>query len=277
MKKMSLASKIYLAIVLLFLYLPIIMLMILSFNASNSTSVMSGFSIKWYIELFRDEATIQAFYNTLILAVLSAITSTFIGTLAAVGIDKMKSGFVKTSILSVTNIPMMNPEIVTGVSMMLLFVFIGTALKINGILGFWTLFIAHVTFSLPYVILNIMPKLKQTDAHIAEAAQDLGCTKLQAFMKVVLPSIRPGIVAGFIMAFTLSLDDFIISYFVSGPKFQTLPIRIFSMTKKRVTPDMYALSTLIFVAILVLLVLVNIFQSKSDENKLADKKGAAKR
>lgn len=273
MKKMSLPSKLYLAIVLLFLYLPIIMLMILSFNASNSTSVMSGFSFKWYVELFRDQATIQAFYNTLVLAVLSAITATFIGTLAAVGINKMKRGFVKTSVLSVTNIPMMNPEIVTGVSMMLLFVFIGSALKINGILGFWTLFIAHVTFSLPYVILNIMPKLQQTDAHIAEAAQDLGCTKLQAFMKVVLPSIRPGIVAGFIMAFTLSLDDFIISYFVSGPKFQTLPIRIFSMTKKRVTPDMYALSTLIFVAILILLVLVNIFQSKTDENK-SDKKGA---
>lgn len=275
MKKMSISSKIYLAIVMLFLYLPIIMLMVLSFNASNSTSVMNGVSIKWYVELFKDEATIQAFYNTLILAVLSAITSTFIGTLAAVGINKMKKGFVKTSILSVTNIPMMNPEIVTGVSMMLLFVFIGTALKINGILGFWTLFIAHVTFSLPYVILNIMPKLKQTDAHIAEAAQDLGCTKLQAFLKVVLPSIRPGIVAGFIMAFTLSLDDFIISYFVSGPKFQTLPIRIFSMTKKRVTPDMYALSTLIFVAILILLVLVNIFQSKSDENG-SGKKGAKK-
>lgn len=274
MKKMSFSSKIYLAIVLLFLYLPIIMLMILSFNASNSTSVMNGFSLKWYIELFKDEATIQAFYNTLILAVLSAITATFIGTLAAVGINKMKKGFVKTSLMSVTNIPMMNPEIVTGVSMMLLFVFIGSILKINGILGFWTLFIAHVTFSLPYVILNIMPKLKQTDAHIAEAAQDLGCTKLQAFLKVVLPSIRPGIVAGFIMAFTLSLDDFIISYFVSGPKFQTLPIRIFSMTKKRVTPDMYALSTLIFVAILILLVLVNIFQSKSDENKLNGKKGA---
>lgn len=274
MKKMSFSSKIYIAIVILFLYLPIIMLMILSFNASNSTSVMNGFSLKWYIELFKDEATIQAFYNTLILAVLSAITATFIGTLAAVGINKMKKGFVKTSLMTVTNIPMMNPEIVTGVSMMLLFVFIGTALKINGILGFWTLFIAHVTFCLPYVILNIMPKLKQTDVHIAEAAQDLGCTKLQAFLKVVLPSIRPGIVAGFIMAFTLSLDDFIISYFVSGPKFQTLPIRIFSMTKKRVTPDMYALSTLIFVAILILLVLVNIFQSKSDENKLNGKKGA---
>lgn len=275
MKKLSFPSKLYLAIVLLFLYLPIVMLMVLSFNASNSTSVMSGFSIKWYIELFRDQATIQAFYNTLILAILSAVTATFIGTLAAVGINKMKKGFVKTSVLSVTNIPMMNPEIVTGVSMMLLFVFIGTALKINGILGFWTLFIAHVTFSLPYVILNIMPKLKQTDAHIAEAAQDLGCTKLQAFLKVVLPSIRPGIVAGFIMAFTLSLDDFIISYFVSGPKFQTLPIRIFSMTKKRVTPDMYALSTLIFVAILILLVLVNIFQSKSEENN-SGKKGAKK-
>ncbi len=275
MKKMSLSSKLYLAIVLLFLYLPIIMLMVLSFNASNSTSVMSGFSIKWYIELFRDEATIQAFYNTLILAVLSAITATFIGTLAAVGINKMKKGFVKTSLMSVTNIPMMNPEIVTGVSMMLLFVFIGSILKINGILGFWTLFIAHVTFSLPYVILNIMPKLQQTDAHIAEAAQDLGCTRLQAFLKVVMPSIRPGIVAGFIMAFTLSLDDFIISYFVSGPKFQTLPIRIFSMTKKRVTPDMYALSTLIFVAILILLVLVNVFQSKTDENS-SNKKGAKK-
>lgn len=275
MKKMSISSKLYLAIVLLFLYLPIIMLMVLSFNASNSTSVMSGFSIKWYIELFRDEATIQAFYNTLILAVLSAITATFIGTLAAVGINKMKKGFVKTSLMSVTNIPMMNPEIVTGVSMMLLFVFIGSILKINGILGFWTLFIAHVTFSLPYVILNIMPKLQQTDAHIAEAAQDLGCTRLQAFLKVVMPSIRPGIVAGFIMAFTLSLDDFIISYFVSGPKFQTLPIRIFSMTKKRVTPDMYALSTLIFVAILILLVLVNVFQSKTDENG-ANKKGARK-
>ncbi len=276
MKKMSLPSKLYVAIILLFLYLPIIMLMVLSFNASNSTSVMSGFSTKWYVELFRDEATIKAFYNTLILAVVSAIAATFIGTLAAVGINKMRKGFAKTTLMSVTNIPMMNPEIVTGVSMMLLFVFIGSVLKINGILGFWTLFIAHVTFSLPYVILNILPKLQQTDVHISEAAQDLGCTKLQAFLKVVLPSIRPGIVAGFIMAFTLSLDDFIISYFVSGPKFQTLPIRIFSMTKKRVTPDMYALSTLIFVAILVLLVLVNIFQTKNDKTKLENKKGAGK-
>lgn len=275
MTKMKPSSKIYIAIVMLFMYLPIFMLMVLSFNASNSTSVMSGFSFKWYVELFRDENTIQALYNTIILAVTSAIAATLVGTLAAVGIYKMKKGFAKTTIETVTDIPMMNPEIVTGVSMMLLFVFIGTILKINGILGFWTLFIAHVTFSLPYVILNVMPKLKQTDANLAEAAQDLGCTKVQAFMKVILPSIRSGIFAGFIMAFTLSLDDFIISYFVSGPKFQTLPIRIFSMTKKRVTPDMYALSTIIFLVILVLLILVNVFQSGDDKNK--KKKGAEKR
>lgn len=267
MTRIKASSKIYLAIVFLFLYAPIATLTVLSFNGSNSTSVMNGFSLKWYVELFRDEATIQAFYNTIILAVLSAIVATAIGTLAAVGIDKMKKGVPKSGLMMVTNIPMMNPEIVTGVSMMLLFVFAGALLKINGVLGFWTLFIAHVTFSLPYVILNILPKLKQTDVHLAEAAQDLGCTPLKAFFKVTLPSIMPGIIAGMIMAFTLSLDDFIISYFVSGPKFQTLPIRIFSMTKKRVTPDMYALSTLIFVAILVLLILVNIFQSKSDEKK----------
>lgn len=273
MTKMKTSSKIYVAIVILFLYLPIIMLMVLSFNSANSTSVMQGFSFKWYVELFRDEETIKAFYNTIVLAVLSAITATLIGTLAAIGIDKMKKGWAKTSLMTVTNIPMMNPEIVTGVSMMLLFVFIGTFLKINGILGFWTLFIAHVTFSLPYVILNVLPKLRQTDAHLAEAAQDLGCTQTKAFLKVVMPSIMPGIIAGLIMAFTLSLDDFIISYFVSGPKFQTLPIRIFSMTKKRVTPDMYALSTLIFIAILILLVLVNVFQSKNDESK-SKKEGA---
>lgn len=265
--KMKASSKLYVVIVMLFLYMPIFMLMVLSFNGSNSTSVMQGVSIKWYIELFKDQNTLQALYNTLVLAITSAIAATLIGTLAAVGIDKMKKGFFKATVESITNIPMMNPEIVTGVSMMLLFVFIGTILKINGILGFWTLFIAHVTFSVPYVILNVMPKLKQTDIHLAEAAQDLGCTKFQSFMKVVLPSIRPGVLSGFIMAFTLSLDDFIISYFVSGPKFQTLPIRIFSMTKKRVTPDMYALSTIIFVVILVLLILVNVFQSKGDSSK----------
>ncbi|MBQ7549670.1 MAG: ABC transporter permease [Clostridia bacterium] len=261
------SSMVYLCLVLLFLYLPIFLLIVLSFNGTNSTSVMRGFSFKWYYELFHDDATIQAFYNTIVLAVTSAVTATFIGTLAAIGIDKMKKGLRKTTIMTVTDIPMMNPEIVTGVSMMLLFVFIGSILGMNGVLGFWTLFIAHVTFSLPYVILNVLPKLRQTDHNIFEAARDLGCTQISAFFKVVLPSILPGIFSGLIMAFTLSLDDFIISYFVSGPRFQTLPIRIFSMTKKRVTPDMYALSTLMFVTILVLLILVNVFQNKSDSSK----------
>ncbi len=271
--KLHPASGIYLALVMLFLYLPIIMLVVLSFNGTNSTSVIQGFSTKWYVELFKDSATINALTNTLILAVTSAITATVIGTLAAVGIDKMKKGVVKSSVMTVTNIPMMNPEIVTGVSMMLLFVFIGSILGASGVLGFWTLFIAHVTFSLPYVILNVLPKLRQTDANLSQAAQDLGCPPIKAFIKVVLPSILPGVIAGLIMAFTLSFDDFIISYFVSGPKFQTLPIRIFSMTKKRVTPDMYALSTIMFIVILVLLVLVNVLQAQGDNRK--EKKGGA--
>ena len=260
---------------MLFLYLPIVMLIVLSFNGTNSTSVIHGFSFKWYVELFRDEATINALTNTLVLAVTSSIAATFIGTLAAVGIFKMKKGFTKTSIMTVTNIPMMNPEIVTGVSMMLLFVFIGSILGAKGVLGFWTLFIAHVTFSLPYVILNVLPKLKQTDPNLAQAAQDLGCTPVKAFLKGVMPSILPGVMAGLVMTFTLSFDDFIISYFVSGPKFQTLPIRIFSMTKKRVTPDMYALSTIMFIVILVLLILVNVLQSRGDVKK--EKKGGARK
>ncbi len=273
--KLHPASGIYLALVMLFLYLPSIMLIVLSFNGTNSTSVIQGFSTKWYVELFKDSATINALTNTLILAVTSAITATVIGTLAAVGIDKMKKGVVKSSVMTVTNIPMMNPEIVTGVSMMLLFVFIGSILGASGVLGFWTLFIAHVTFSLPYVILNVLPKLRQTDSNLSQAAQDLGCPPVKAFIKVVLPSILPGVIAGLIMAFTLSFDDFIISYFVSGPKFQTLPIRIFSMTKKRVTPDMYALSTIMFIVILVLLVLVNVLQAQGD-NRKQKKGGAAK-
>ncbi|MBP9989650.1 MAG: ABC transporter permease [Ruminococcus sp.] len=272
-KKTKTSAIIYLIIVFLFLYLPILMLVVLSFNSSNSTGVMHGFSFKWYVELFRDNATITALRNTLVLAVSSSIAATGIGTLAAVGIDKMKKSWKKSTLMTVTDVPMMNPEIVTGVSMMLLFVFIGSMLGINGVLGFWTLFIAHVTFCIPYVILNVLPKLKQTDSNLAEAAEDLGCTPVQAFFKVVLPSILPGVFSGLIMSFTLSLDDFIISYFVSGPKFQTLPIRIFSMTKKRVTPDMYALSTIMFITILVLLLLVNTF--KKDEND--EKKGRVKK
>ena len=196
------------------------------------------------------------------------------GTAAATAIFGYKNKLVKTSVMTVTNIPMMNPEIVTGIAMMLLFVFIGGLFGKTGTLGFATLTIAHVTFELPYVILNVLPKLKQTDAHLSEAAQDLGCTPFQAFYKVVLPAIMPGIISGLMMAFTLSIDDFIISYFVSGTSSQTLPIRIFSMTKRRVTPDMYALSTLIFLAILILLVVSNVISSRGDKKNT--KKGGGK-
>ena len=265
MKKKAL-SNIYIALIMLFLYAPMAVMVVMSFNGTSSTSVLSRFSLKWYGELFNDRITLQALSNTLVLAITSSILALIIGTLAAVGINAMRKKWIKNAVLTVTNIPMMNPEIVTGVSMMLLFVFVGHLVTTSDVLGFPTLLIAHVTFNLPYVILSVLPKLKQTDKHLGEAAQDLGCTPVSAFFKVILPNISSGIITGFIMAFTLSLDDFIISYFVSGPKFQTLPIVIFSMTKKKVKPDMYALSTLIFVTVLVLLILMNVMQARA-ENK----------
>jgi len=262
---MKIASKIYTGLVFLFLYAPIIVMIVFSFNSTSSTSVLSGFSLQWYKALLEDEATLKALQNTLVLAVCSSVVSTVLGTAAAVGIDKFKKGPVRSGVMATTNIPMMNPEIVTGVSMMLLFVFVGRLINIDSVLGFGTLLIAHVTFSLPYIILNVLPKLRQTDRNLAEAAQDLGCKPVTAFFKVVLPSIMPGIITGMITVFTLSLDDFIISYFSGGPGFQTLPIAIFSMTKKRVKPDMYALSALIFLSILLLLILYNVAQTKSEE------------
>lgn len=262
---MKTLSKFYLLLVFLFLYLPIIVLIVFSFNASSSTSVFSGFSLQWYKSLINDGTTLRSFYNTLILAISSSLTATVLGTAAAVGIEKYKKSAFRSSVMAVTNIPMMNPEIVTGVSMMLLFVFIGRMIKVDSVLGFGTLLIAHVTFDLPYIILTVLPKLRQTDKNLAEAAQDLGCKPVAAFFKVVLPAIFPGILTGMIMAFTMSLDDFIISYFTSGPGFQTLPIVIYSMTKKRVKPDMYALSALIFISILILLIFYNSVQAKSEE------------
>lgn len=262
---MKAASKIYTTLVFLFLYAPIIVMIVFSFNGTSSTSVLSGFSLQWYKALLEDETTLKALSNTVVLAVCSALIATVLGTAAAVGLDKFRKGPLRSGVMAVTNIPMMNPEIVTGISMMLLFVFVGKMVSEDAVLGFGTLLIAHVTFNLPYIILNVLPKLRQTDRNLAEAAQDLGCKPVSAFFKVVLPSIMPGMITGMITAFTLSLDDFIISYFTSGPGFQTLPIAIFSMTKKRVKPDMYALSALIFVSILVLLILYNVAQAKSEE------------
>ena len=262
---MKKTRNIFTALVFIFLYMPIFVLILYSFNSSNSTSTFEGFSLKWYRELFSDSATLDALKNTLILAILSALISTVIGTMAAYGINKMQNKYVKGSVMSVTKIPMMNPEIVTGISMMLLFVFVGVMLGGKSSLGFGTVLIAHVTFNLPYVILSVMPKFKQMDKSLPEAALDLGCTPIQSFFKVELPQILPGIISGLIMAFTLSLDDFVISYFTFGSGFETLPIRIYSMTKKRVTPDMYALSTLIFVSILILLLVSNLVSDKNKE------------
>lgn len=274
MTKTSVLSKFYIALVFIFLYAPMAVMMVFSFNGSESTYIMSGVSLQWYQRLFHDTMTMNALKNTVVLAVISALISTFLGTMAAVGIYNMKNKYLKSSVMTVTNIPMMNPEIVTGISMMLLFVFVGAWLNRTNVLGFATILIAHITFQLPYVILSVLPKLRQTDPRVFEAAQDLGCHPVKAFFKVVFPQIRPGIVSGAIMAFTLSLDDFIISYFTNGPDFQTLPIHIFSMTKKRVKPDMYALSTLIFAVIFILLILMNIAQSNSDKKQRKEKEEA---
>ena len=274
--KMSPLSRLYVAFIMMLLYAPIVVMIVFSFNSSASTSVMTGFSLKWYESLFHDSATINALKNTLILAVSSSLIATVMGTAAAVGLNVYKNKIVKKTVMGVTNIPMMNPEIVTGISMMLLFVFCARLIGVTDALGFGTMLVAHITFNLPYVILSVLPKLRQMDKYLPEAAMDLGCTPIQSFFKVTLPSISTGIVSGLMMSFTLSLDDFVISYFTQGPSFETLPIRIFSMTKKRVTPDMYALSTLIFVVILLLLVLLNVAQVRGEKkmnNKLNKGKG----
>lgn len=269
---MKTVSKIYVALVFTILYIPILVLMLFSFNSTANTGALTGLSLYWYKELFNSPDTFNALKNTLVLAISASAISTVIGTAAAVGITKFKTRITKSTLLSVTNIPMMNPDIVTGISMMLLFVFIGTILRSDDKLGFGTLLIAHVSFCLPYVILSVRPKILQMNKALPEAAMDLGCTPIQSFFKVELPNIMSGVVSGFILAFTLSLDDFVISYFTTGNDFQTLPLLIYSMTKKEVKPDIYALSTLMIVAVTVLMVLSNI----SSKEKTADRKAALK-
>ena len=265
-------STAYLCLIFGILYIPILTLVLFSFNDSNSTALFTGFSFKWYGELFSSPDTFTALRNSLILALLSALIATVIGTAAAEGIYKMRSKLLKNTITSVTNIPMMNPDIVTGMSMMLFFVAIAGVLNIAyEEIGFFAMLIAHVTFCLPYVILSVLPRITELGNSLFEAALDLGCTPLKAFFKVKLPNIMPGVISGMVMAFTLSLDDFVISYFVGSSNFQTLPLLIYSMTKKKVTPDMYALSTLIVVTIFVLLVISNFKAGKK-----ADKKGGRK-
>ena len=267
MKKLS---SIYIALLLIFLFAPIAVLIFFSFNSGSSTSTFSGFSFRWYVELFRNSEILTALKNSLILAVASSAIATLLGTAAAFGIHHMRNKHLRRGLMTTTNIPMMNPEIITGISLMFLFVFVGARLGLTTKLNFWTMLIAHVTFNLPYVILNVLPKFKQMDKALPEAALDLGCTHMQSFFKVQLPAIMPGVFTGMIMAFTMSLDDFVISYFTSGTDFQTLPVLIYSMTKKSVKPTIYALSSIVFVIILFLMLLSN--REKSTYERLEAKR-----
>ena len=270
----------YLFLIFGILYIPILTLILFSFNSSNSTAEFTGFSLYWYKELFSNKGeAFTALCNSLILAALSALLSTLIGTAAAEGIYRMKSKFMKSMVTSVTNIPMMNPDIVTAMAMMLFFTAVMGMLQIENKndSGFITMLIAHTTFCLPYVILSILPRINELGDSLSEAALDLGCTPVQAFFKVKLPNIMPGVISGMIMAFTLSLDDFIISSFVAPTNFQTLPLLIYSMTKKRVKPDMYALSTIIIVSVFILLIVSNIKSSSAPSSTKSKKKGGAHR
>ena len=236
-----------------------------SFNSSESTGVFTGFSTEWYEILFADEdgSIRSALFYSITLAVTSSLIATVIGTIAALGLVKFKRRSIRSTVITVTNIPMVNPDIVTAVSLVLLFSAILTIFKIE-ISDFVSLLIAHITFNLPYVILSVMPKIKQMDPSLTEAAMDLGCTPAKAFFKVELPQIMPGIFSGLIMAFTMSFDDFVISHFTAGT-IETLPLKIYSMTGKgSVTPDMYALSTFMMIAILFMLILSNVVQSRDE-------------
>lgn len=266
---MKTLSRIYTALIFLFLYSPIAVLIIFSFNNSRNRVKWSGFTLKWYADLFENELILESLRITLMIAVLAAIFATIIGTLAAIGIHSM-NGKLRNVFMAVNNIPMVNPEIVTGVSLMLMFVFIFQA---TGLLqpGFLTLLLSHITFCIPYVILQIMPKLRQMNKHLYEAAVDLGCSPIRAFIKVVIPEIMPGVITGALMAFTMSLDDFVISYFNAGSTAQTLSVTIYSMTKKPMTPEINALSTIMFGTVMLLLIIVNLRQirdlSKQDSKK----------
>ena len=261
-------ARIYTFLIFLFLYAPILVLIVFSFNdtETGSRTVWGGFSLRWYQKLFEDRLILEALRNTLFIAAVSAAASTVLGTMAAIGINSLKR-LPRRIMMNITNFPMVNPEIVTGVSLMLLFV---SAVRLFGgrSLGMGSIIAAHITFCLPYVILSVLPKLRQLDPNLYEAAQDLGCPPIKAFFKVVLPEIMPGIVTGMIMAFTLSIDDFVISYFTSGTT-QTLPIYIYSMTRKRISPEINALSTVLFAVIMVLLIVINVrsFQDRGGRQK----------
>ncbi len=255
----NISRKIYIALIFIFLYAPIVTLIVLSFNASKTRAKWGGFTLKWYQSLFKNEVILQALWNTLLIALLSALIATVIGTIACISMQSMKKRN-RSILMGITNIPMLNAEIVTGISLMLLFISLGMKF------GFLTILLAHITFNIPYVILSVMPRMKQLNPSTYEAALDLGASHLQAFFKVVFPDILPGILSGFLMAFTMSLDDFIITHFTKGPGIDTLSTKIYTEVKKGIKPEMYALSAIIFVSVLILLLLVN-YTPKSSRKK----------
>ena len=243
------------ALVLLFLYIPIFVLIVFSFNVTKSRSVFSGFTFDWYIKLFHNGLIMKSLLNTVIVATVASIAATILGTAAAIGINNMKK-LPRTIVMQGTNIPIINPEIVTGVSLMLLFTTLGVIFNFE--MGFFTVLISHICFCVPFVVLNVMPRIKRMDQSIYDAALDLGCNQWQAFYKVIIHELMPGIVSGLLMSFTYSLDDFIITYFTRGAKFQNLSIEIYSMTHRRISPKINALSALLFLAVLIVMVVINL-------------------
>ena len=260
-------NRFFTVLMFIFLYAPMAVLIVASFNTGKDITQFEGFTLMQYVRLFRDNSLLALLGNSILVAILSSLIATAFGTVAALGINALSPKMRKLA-MTLTDIPMTNPDIVTGVSLSLLFIFVGSnLLGQKESLTFWTLLIAHITFSLPYVILNVMPKLKQMDSSLTDAAMDLGCTPMQSFFKVTLPEIMPGILAGGIMAFTMSLDDFVISYFVTGPDFITLPVEIYSYTKKPIQPKVYAMFTLLFGLIFVLMLTMNLLQISADKKK----------
>ena len=251
-------KRFYLIIIFLFLYTPILTLMIFSFNESKTMGKWTGFTFKWYLELFNNNRLMSALYYTVLIALLASVISTVVGTIAAIAISKM-NGKLKALILNINYLPVLNPDIVTGIALMSLFIFF----KFN--FGFTTMLLAHITFDIPYVILSVLPKLKQLPENTLDAAADLGATPMYAIRKVVIPQIKPGIFAGFLMAFTMSIDDFVISFFTTGPGVTNLSIEIYSMARRGIKPEINALSTLMFITVLALLLIVNKKQSLTEK------------
>ena len=268
---MKKVNRLITILIFIFLYAPMLVLMLASFNTGKDVTEFEGFTLSRYVEVFQDRSMLTMLGNSLIVSILASAIATVFGTFSAVGIYNLKPKMRK-AVMSLTNIPMTNPDIVTGISLSLLFVFVGSKmLGQKESLTFWTLLIAHITFNLPYVILNVMPKLQQMNPALQDAAMDLGCTPIQSFFKVTIHELMPGIISGAIMAFTMSLDDFVISYFVTGLDFITLPVEIYNYTKKQLQPRIYAMFTMLFLLILVLMVVMNLLQIRQDKSRKGGK------